>query len=158
MLVDLSQLFFGTFDVIKCRLSVLVDTANKCLMLSDDCAKLLEQLRNVLQGIFDLSDGAATVLMPRILHRLLIMPTLLVLINKAACVHVLGIDILLRLDLDPSPHIDTFLWATARFVSLVARADQPLTLGLLCLNHLLVLLQTILERTGQLGSSVLYDL
>ena len=76
--------------------------------------------------------------MPGVLHRLIIVATLVfVFTHIAACVHVLGGDVLLRLDVDSPPDTDTFLGST---VVAFIEAHQALSLCLLGLNHLLMLL------------------
>lgn len=81
-------------------------------MLCDDRAKLLEKRGNILQRIFNLTNGAASILVPGILHSLFIVVTrLFVLFHIAACVDVLSGDVFLWLDIDSPPDIDTFLGA-----------------------------------------------
>ena len=103
-----------------------------------------------------MADRAASILVPGVLHRLIVVATLVfVFTHIAACVHVLGGDVLLWLDVNSPPDTDTFLGST---VVAFLDAHQALSLRLLSLDHLLVLLQAFLECTGELEAPVLDDI
>ena len=118
-------------------------------MLRDNGAKLLKERRDVLQGILDLTDRAASILVPRVLHRLIAVgPRLVFVAHVAACMHVLSRHILRRLDFYSPLDIDTFLRATITLPLVFLDSHKTLALCLLRLNHLLVLLQALLEGAG----------